>query len=252
MADDLDATIAALEAIVDECATRNERCGYFAAMYLAVTRAVRARSAAGAFDNVERMERFVAAFAARYLDAYGCWRQGRRPVESWSLAFDAAQRRAPIILQHLLLGMNAHINLDLAATAADLGRASGNLESLERDFMVINEVLASLVGRCEDVICEVSPWMKMGDRLARDLDERMVSVALVMARQQAWKLAERLMTLDGEALRAALEGADATTTRVGRAMLDPGRWARCVRWVVRLRERAKPSEVIRLLSHVAP
>ena len=252
MADDLDATITALEGIVDECALRDERCGYFAAMYLAVTRAVRFRHGGGGFADGEGMEQFVTAFADRYLDAYQCWRRGRCNVESWSLAFDAAQRRPPIILQHLLLGMNAHINFDLAATAAALGRASGGIEPLERDFMAINDVLVSLVGACEDVICEVSPWMKMGDRLASDLDERMVSVALVIARQQAWELAQRLVLLDDDALRAALDHADRTTTGIGRAMLDPGRWARCVRWVVRLRERAKPSEVIRLLSQVTP
>ena len=70
------------------------------------------------------------------------------PVElsptSWRVAFDAAARRRPIVLQHLLLGMNAHINLDLGVTAATFAGPEG-LATVRRDFDAINRVLADLV-----------------------------------------------------------------------------------------------------------
>ena len=69
-----DETVASLEAIVERCATSGDRAGYFAAMYLAVTRTVRRRSVDGRFADAARMERFVTGFARRYLDAEVAWR----------------------------------------------------------------------------------------------------------------------------------------------------------------------------------
>src|SRR6266508_6246532 len=105
-------TVGALEGIVARSSRAGERAGYFAAMYLAVTRTVRHRAVAGHFEDGPQMERFVTSFAARYLDAFEAWRSGEAVSDAWRVAFDATSSRRPIILQHLLLGMNAHINLD--------------------------------------------------------------------------------------------------------------------------------------------
>jgi hypothetical protein len=65
------------------------------------------------------MERFVVGFADRYL---------RAPMTPGALAgtarcrdgpaFEATRRWRPVMLQHLLLGNNAHINIDLGVTAS--------------------------------------------------------------------------------------------------------------------------------------
>ena len=48
---------------------------------------------------------------------------------------------APVILQHLLLGINAHINLDLGIAAVET--SPGNqLAPLKNDFDMINKLLA--------------------------------------------------------------------------------------------------------------
>ena len=78
-----DETIEALNAIVEPCARRGDRVGYFAAMYLAVTNTVRERAAAGAFEDAARMERFVTEFAGRYLEAHDAWRNGAPCPRSW-------------------------------------------------------------------------------------------------------------------------------------------------------------------------
>lgn len=246
----LDATVAALEQIVDDCIAADDRRGYFAAMYLAVTRTVRDRCAAGGFEDSLRMERFVSSFAARYLNAHDTWCAGGIAPSAWNLAFATAGRRGPLIVQHLLLGINAHINLDLGISAARTGRDTGDLAALHTDFNAINDVLATLVDRCEDAVGELSPWLRLGDRLADGLDERMASIALVIARRQAWCLAEHLMTLDDPRWLAAVDSADQTTARLGQTFLHPGRWARFVCWLVRLRERSQPSDVTRLLANI--
>ena len=49
--------------------------------------------------------------------------------------------RRPIILQHLLLGMNAHINLDLGVCASELAEP-GAIDAIRVDFDAVNDVLA--------------------------------------------------------------------------------------------------------------
>jgi hypothetical protein len=61
----IDAVVIDLDRVVDAARRRRDRLGWFAAMYGQVTRAVGAQVAAGHFDDAERMNRFVAAFAGR-------------------------------------------------------------------------------------------------------------------------------------------------------------------------------------------
>ena len=146
-----DDTVAALEALVARCAADGDRVGYFAAMYVAVTSTVRQRAATGTFADGARMERFVAALR-RSLPRRPRRVAGRRPCpESWRIAFDAAGRRRPIVLQHLLLGMNAHINLDLGVTASELGDG-GSIDAVRADFDAVNDVLGELVDGCQGAL----------------------------------------------------------------------------------------------------
>lgn len=50
----------------------------------------------------------------------------------------------PLILQHLLLGINAHINLDLGIAAAQTSPGD-DLPDLRNDFVEINRVLVRQV-----------------------------------------------------------------------------------------------------------
>jgi Family of unknown function (DUF5995) len=246
-----DGTVAALEAIVDRAAADGDRNGYFPAMYLAVTRTVRARAEAGRFADAVRMERFVSAFAARYLAAHRAWSAGGECSESWRLAFEAGRRRRPIVLQHLLLGMNAHINLDLGVSAAEVGEG-GPLEAVRADFDAINDVLGELVDGSQAVLGEVSPWLALVDRVGGSGDETLIRFSLRAARRQAWTVAQRLSGVTGAARHEAILAVDALTVEIGRAVEHPGVPASVVLLLVRARERVHPAEVIRLLAAVRP
>lgn len=244
-------TAAALQRVLADCAARDDRAGYFAAMYGAVTRTVRARAAAGHFDDPDRMERFVARFAGRYLDAFDAWRAGRPVTESWRLAFEQAARWRPIALQHLLLGMNAHINLDLGVTAATFAGPDGaGLAAVRDDFFAVNRVLSDLVDACEGAVGTVSPWIGLADRVGGGGDETVIRFSLSLARQQAWNVAERLARLPEQERPDAALAVDAAAVRVGRRVVRPGLWPAFVLLLVRLRERARPAEIIRILDAV--
>jgi hypothetical protein len=246
-----DATIAALDDIVDECATKGDRVGYFAAMYLAVTNTVRERAAEGTFEDPDSMERFVTGFAARYLDALSAWRAGERCSRSWIVAFQAASRWRPIILQHLLLGINAHINLDLGVAACDVAEGR-SLDAVRADFDAVNDVLAQLVDGCQGALDEVSPWLDLADKIGGKGDETLIRFSLVAARRQAWAVAQRLSGLTGSARDRAISSVDGQTTLVAHAVEHPGLGASALLLTVRARERAAPKEVMDLLRAVRP
>jgi hypothetical protein len=246
-----DPTIESLDQIVQRCSRDGERAGYFPAMYLAVTQTVRRRAEHGTFTSADGMERFVCAFAGRYLDAHDAWRASRPMPASWRLAFDASRQWRPIILQHLLLGMNAHINLDLGVTAASIAEP-GALDAVRADFDAINDVLGELVDGCQNALGEVSPWCGLADRIGDRNDESLIRFSLRAARNQAWNVATRLAPLTGSALDNAITGVDATATSVGHLVAHPGLFASTLLLPVRSRERATPRAVMTLLAAVRP
>src|SRR5690606_19486988 len=90
----------------------------------------------------KRMELLDVVFANRYIDAYKQHIQGKKPTNAWLKTFEYAQQNNLTIVQHLLLGMNAHINLDLGIAAAEISSAA-TISQLHNDFIKINMVLAT-------------------------------------------------------------------------------------------------------------
>ena len=113
----IDDVIASLEKIIADNIAQQSRLGYFAALYKRVTEAVKKGIANGEFMDGPAMEKLDIVFATRYLDAYETYMAKGSPSVSWQVAFDAAQRRPPLVIQHLFVGMNAHISLDLGIAA---------------------------------------------------------------------------------------------------------------------------------------
>ena len=114
----IDEVIEHLDDVIALARSEKSRLGYFAVHYRNVTIKVKEGILAGSFEDGARMERLDVAFANRYLDALKRYRQGEEPSKCWHTSFRAAENWHPIILQHLLLGINAHINLDLGVAAA--------------------------------------------------------------------------------------------------------------------------------------
>ena len=221
----IDEVIARLSGIVDDAAQRGSRFGYFAALYNRVTMAVRDGIRAGRFDDNARMERLDVLFANRYIEAYDTWRSGHAPSASWQTAFVATQRPDLSVLQHLLLGMNAHINLDLGIAAATVAPGA-SIHDLHADFNRINEVLASLLPVVEAQLGEISPVLdvavRVGDRLD-NLDDRVSNFSMEQARDGAWRFAVRLSDIDSPLLQhVAIRARDSVVAALGVTLQKPG------------------------------
>lgn len=213
----IDDVVAYLDTIIERSIAHSSRAGYFAALYNRVTRAVRTGIQQGAFDDNARMERLDVVFANRYLDAYERYHRGEPTTSSWQVAFDATTDSGLSVFRHLILGMNAHINLDLGIACAEI--APGNsLESLHADFNRLNVVLGSLLPVVEAQLGEISPRLgavsQVGHELDR-IDERAGNFSIETARDGAWRLARRLSRLDSDAARRfAVTARDAATALI--------------------------------------
>jgi hypothetical protein len=180
-----------MDALIERSRVLQSRRGYFASLYRGLTARVQMDARRGFFQNGPRMERFVVRFAGYYLAAVDDWEAGRRPSRCWKYAFEQEDREDLLILQHLLLGMNAHINLDLAISAAEVAPAS-RIHSLEEDFRRIDEVLAELIDRVQAAIDQCSPGFERLDRGLGSLDEGLGDFSIRHARAQAWSKARQL------------------------------------------------------------
>lgn len=243
----IDEVVARLDQIIEQSRDAGSRLGYFPALYRRVTVKVRDGIAEGLFDDGPRMERFDVRFANRYLDAYDARQAGGELGESWRFAFRATDDYWPIVLQHLLLGMNAHINIDLGVAAARVVPAGG-LAGLQPDFNKINEILASLVGEVESQLAEVWPLLRVLDRALGRVDESIINFSMGRARDFAWRVAEELNPLSEEGQHIRIARLDAQIVVVAGLIRHPGFLLGATTKAVRLGERKTPPEIIEILS----
>lgn len=224
-----------------------KRLGYFAALYRKVTVQVKEGIRNGLFDDGERMERLDVIFANRYLEAFEQYQSAKDPTSSWKFAFDASRRWRPIVLQHLLIGMNTHIDLDLAIAAAET--ADGRkLADLKGDFFKINDLLGSLVNDVQAELAQVWPLLKLLDYVAGEADEALARFGMNISRGHAWKAAEELSGLSPRDRALKIEELDHNIAGIGRKILNPGYLIRLVLLFIRIGEVRSVPKIIQILE----
>lgn len=243
----IDEVLAELDRIVEVALDEKSRLGYFAALYRKVTRKVKEGIESGFFEDGPRMERLDVIFASRYLAALERFRRGEQPTASWQVAFDAAGMWRPLILQQLLLGINAHINLDLGIAAAEVAPGA-LLPALRKDFERINEILFALVAEVQHAIGEVSPWIAFLSRIGGKDGDEQIRFSLSVARDEAWRFAGRLAPLPPAGQIPVIESKDREIARLGREILSPGPFLRWGLLLFRMRESSDVRRIIELLA----
>lgn len=229
-ATNIDEVLERLDHIIETSQNDRDPHGAFAALYRRVTAAVKDGIAAGQFDDGPRMERLDVVFANRYLDAWEARKAGKPVTEAWASVFEAAGQGRKLLLQHLLLGMNAHINLDLGIAAATVCPGAA-ITGLHDDFNRINDLLAQMVDTVQDNLRSVSPLLGIVDWLSKDKDERFAGFGLKATRTLAWHSATRLAALELDAdLQTKIGILDRQVANIGkRIAAPPGFFG----WVVR-------------------
>jgi Family of unknown function (DUF5995) len=211
-----------LDTIIAEAKLQNSRRGFFAALYRQVTLKVKMGINNGFFDDASRMEIFTTQFANRYFAALTDYKKNGKTSKSWQVTFNAENNPDLLILQHLLLAINAHINLDLGIVAAEI-TPGDQLPTLEGDFNKINSILMDLLDPVQLVINQLSPLIDILDKVGGRKDEILVNFSLQKARRSAWNHAN-ILAYQMPHLRNAIIGLlDSKVAFLGRNVANPGR-----------------------------
>lgn len=215
----IDEVLAELDIIIDNAIRDRDYIGIFAYAYRLTTLHVKANIGKLNFEDNDRMGRLDVIFANLYLDAVKNYTEKKPVSRCWKLAFDAGHQRLALA-QHLLLGMNAHINLDLAIAAGRIMKGK-DIKDLENDFNSVNAILASLLDTLQLKMDRVSPLMFLLDWLGRRTDEKIINFSMVEARKQSWRIARELWELEGEALEARIDEVDRSVTELAGFIKSP-------------------------------
>jgi Family of unknown function (DUF5995) len=165
-----------------------------------------------AFLDSDWVERWVAVFAAFYLDALEIWERGDQPSAPWRLAFEAAGASGIRPLVDVLVAMNAHINYDLPQSLlavmsdeefADLALVHRRREDFER----IDDTLLRRVKEEDLELRKVSDPADYTflDRFLTPLNRMASKRFLKEARKKVWRNALELARARSAGPRALAE-----------------------------------------------
>jgi len=239
--------IDSLEQIIQTSKETENPLGYFAALYQKVTITIKDKLGTDYFDDDARMEKLDVTFASRYLNAYTDYQEGKPISKSWEVAFVAAKDERYIVLQHLLFGMNAHINLDLGIAAAEITNPS-TIASLESDFNKINVILGELTNEVQEDLAKIWPRLLWILKFFKKTDDYIVNFGMNIARESAWKFANEIVVKDGDERQNKIDEKDEKVAGYGKLLKGKGWIERAIIGVIRRREIGTIKEKIEALE----
>jgi len=205
---------------------QRDRRAIFVTLYGIVSHEMRTRIAQGAFEDPPWVHQYTVAFANLYLDALEAYDRGDMDAvpRAWRLCFDAAKSGNGLVLQDMLLGVNAHVNSDLSLA---LTRVSIEPDRARRrlDHDAVNAVLGSVTERATERLAELyAAGLTALDDCAGEVDEMISLFSLEVARDSAWESAVALANARTAAERALVARLIASRAAVvARLLLAPSR-----------------------------
>lgn len=217
----IDHVLQELDNIIAVCEKQSSRQAYFAALYKAMTESVKNGIASGLFEDSPRMEKLDVIFAKRYIDAWHCYQQSQPCSKSWQTALDACKLGNLTVIQHLILGINTHINLDLAIAAAETAPGE-SIHSLQTDFEKINGTIAALTNEVQYRLEKIWWPMKLLGKVVNGREKAVVNFSISTARKASWSNAVSLATFSGHAATNYIGGIDNTVDQIAKRIIGPG------------------------------
>ncbi|NLI17964.1 MAG: hypothetical protein GX427_04025 [Actinomycetales bacterium] len=174
------------------------------------------------FADPDWVDRLLVRFAEYYFAALRAYDSDPAAAPAvWRLAHDSC-REPRWELQRLLLGINAHINVDLPLTVEELlapewpALAPDGRARRHADYLAVNDIIGATADAVQDTVLEPAvPLLRVADVLLGRADEILLSRLLFRWRDRAWENAVALIEAPDAVARAAVVRAiedDALTT----------------------------------------
>ena len=190
----IDDVVKGLAAWEQRFRARQDRRAIFLTLYGVVSAEIRSHVRRGAFGDPEWTHRYAVGFANLYREALEHYDAGQMSAvpKAWRLCFDAARDGGGLVLQDMLLGINAHVNNDLPLALERIG-IDPDRDRRRRDHDRVNAVLASVTERATQRLAALyAPGFTSMDECAGQLDEMASLFSLNVARDSAWEAAVSL------------------------------------------------------------
>lgn len=213
-----------LSRLEEEFLVHRDRRGIFVTAYLQITFELQRRVVAGLFRDPDWVGRYVIAFANLYRQALAAYEAGDRASvsEAWELSLDTSAAGMGLVIQDLMLGINAHINHDLPFALREVG-IDPDRASRYDDHTSVNRALREATGVVQDRIAALyASGLGILDHLLGDLDEEFTSFSFEAAREHAWNMGVALVNARTDPERLLLEASvERQATVLGRMILAP-------------------------------
>jgi hypothetical protein len=216
----LEEALAALTAVEQTLRARQDRRAIFTTAYLVITGAIQRQIQAGWFSDNQWVDQYAIRFANLYREALLAYESGNLGAvpKAWRLSFDTSLHNRGLLIQDLVLGINAHINHDLALALVDVG-IDPDRGQRYHDHTRVNEILQAATDRLQDQVCDLyAPILRLLDLAGGRLDEELASFSVGKARESAWltavALANTANASERDALRSALNDRAAVLARL--------------------------------------
>lgn len=198
----------------------------FATAYRRMTLGMRVHLDGDLFEDPDWVRAYLVAFGEYYRRALLLWEYGEidHIPDAWELSFGTAERGEALVLQDLVLGVNAHINHDLPFALEDAGVEHGRTRK-HRDHDRVNRVIGRVIDAVQDRVVEhYSAALGHLDTLLGPVDETITHFSLTKARDHAWSRGVALTNApDTDERRRLHSQIDDTTEVLAQIVLAPSR-----------------------------
>ncbi|MFO0576673.1 MAG: DUF5995 family protein [Polyangia bacterium] len=237
---DVFTALQSLSQVVARLRDKNDARAVFPDVYGIITRRVAEEIQHGSrFQEPMWIARLAGLFAERYFESLvASLTQAAQPSSAWRIAYACAGNPLTLPAQDALLGINAHINFDLAQGIYDniVGHGAQHDERLlaryRHDHDAVNEILAAALPECmlllaERYGCPVTRLVVSLPRVQATLS-RLVMAVLKYWRDRVWTDVLALLAApQAEEREAILARMDRDSGRIALLIgLGPVLWAR--------------------------
>lgn len=174
--------------------------GVFTTAYLHITQSIGAAIEEDSFEDTSWSQNYLICFANLYRVAILNIARGNMDLvpKSWKISFDLAEKKEGFVIQHLLLGINAHINHDLALALHEV-KIDPNRDNKYKDHTDINIILEKATdGLKHSVAKKYAPILKRLDKSLGTIDDEITAFSIQKAREHAWSMAIALASAQTE------------------------------------------------------
>ena len=239
--------ISKLDDIIELSIQQNSRLGYFATLYRRMTADIQQGILNNSFEDGKRMELLDVRFANRYFVAWEAYTNKQPCSDAWCAAFDACKNSSLIVLQHLILGINTHINMDLCIATAE-SCPGDKIYALKNDFNKINDLIAEQAQLVQNTLTKIWFPLRFLNKISEGREKAVLNFSIGTARNASWASAVALAHAEGSIKNGLVAQIENVVIDISKRVINPGIWVGFILKPVRMMESKNVGKIIGLLK----